>query len=153
MDDTEFILTKNIPIQEKNLDRSIQNQNGKTHLVLYTEKTFDDAVVSVIKNIEKKGWAIFAIYDIRERLAAKGFVLGKMKIIEFCSAKNANAILKKNPYISICMPCRISIFENEGKIVIASMKPMAMSSFFKGIDASDIEEVDAGISEIINGSV
>ncbi|HIH22997.1 TPA: DUF302 domain-containing protein [Candidatus Micrarchaeota archaeon] len=119
----------------------------------YTEKTFDDAVVSVIKNIEKKGWAIFTIYDIRERLAAKGFVLGKMKIIEFCSAKNADRILRKNPAISICMPCRISVFESDGKIVIASMKPMAMGSFFKGIDASDIEEVDAGINEIINDSI
>ncbi|MEK6979364.1 MAG: DUF302 domain-containing protein [Candidatus Micrarchaeota archaeon] len=118
-----------------------------------TEKLFDDAVVSVMKNIEKKSWAIFAVYDIRERLAAKGFSHGNMKIIEFCSAKNADMVLTKNPFISICMPCRISVFETDGKTIISSMKPLAMGSFFKGIEKTDIEEVDIGIKEIIDNAI
>lgn len=115
-----------------------------------TQKPFGDAVVSAIKGIEKKGWAIFAVYDIRERLAAKGFSHGNMKIIEFCSAKNADRILVKNSLISICMPCRISVFEKDGKTIIASMKPIAMASFFNGLEPADTEEVDAGIREIID---
>lgn len=40
--------------------------------IVETNKSFDEAVVSVIKAVEKKGWALFQIYDVKERLAAKG---------------------------------------------------------------------------------
>jgi len=55
-----------------------------------TEKSFDEAVVSVLKAVEQKGWSLFQIYDIKERLAAKGFEQKPLKIIEICSGKHAN---------------------------------------------------------------
>ncbi len=41
--------------------------------IVDTDKTFDEAVVSVLKAVDKKGWSLFQIYDVKERLAAKGF--------------------------------------------------------------------------------
>ena len=38
-----------------------------------TKKSFDEAVISVLKAVDQKGWSLFQIYDIKERLAAKGF--------------------------------------------------------------------------------
>ena len=55
--------------------------------IVETDKRFDDAVVSVLKSIDKKGWALFQVYDIKERLAAKGFAHQNLKIIEICNAK------------------------------------------------------------------
>ncbi|KHO54534.1 MAG: hypothetical protein QT12_C0031G0010, partial [archaeon GW2011_AR21] len=40
-------------------------------IVIETEKSFDEAVVSVRKAVESKGWAIFQVYDYKEILAAK----------------------------------------------------------------------------------
>ena len=42
--------------------------------IVETEKSFDEAVVSVLKVVEQKNWTIFQIYDMKERLAAKGLV-------------------------------------------------------------------------------
>ena len=41
--------------------------------IVETKKNFEDAVVSVLKAVEQKGWVLFQIYDVKERLAAKGF--------------------------------------------------------------------------------
>lgn len=38
--------------------------------VVDTQKSFDDAVVSVLREVEKKGWAVFNVIGISERLAA-----------------------------------------------------------------------------------
>ena len=73
--------------------------------VVETKKSFEEAVVSVLRAVEQKGWALFQIYDIKERMAAKGFEQKQLKIIEICSAKYANQFLNKNRFISLCMPC------------------------------------------------
>ncbi|MFZ5501763.1 MAG: DUF302 domain-containing protein, partial [Candidatus Micrarchaeota archaeon] len=80
---------------------------GDFAYIAETKKDFDEAVISVLKAADKKGWAVFAVYDVRERLAAKGFSQGKLKIIEICSAKHADAFLRKNRFVSLCMPCKI----------------------------------------------
>ena len=41
--------------------------------IIETEKSFDEAVVSVLKAVEQKGWALFQIYDIKERLVTERF--------------------------------------------------------------------------------
>ena len=69
--------------------------------IVETEKSFDEAVVSVLKAVEKKGWSIFQVYDIKERLASKGFAQKPLKIIEICSGKHANNFLNKNKIIAI----------------------------------------------------
>ena len=79
--------------------------------VVETEKSFDSAVVSVLKAVEKKGWALFQVYDIQERLAAKGFKHNALKIIEICSGKHADTFLNRNRLISLCMPCKINVLE------------------------------------------
>src|SRR3989338_5992111 len=102
--------------------------------IVETKKGFDQAVVSVLKAVEQKGWALFQIYDIKERLAAKGFAQAPLKIIEICSGKHANQFLSKNRLISLCMPCKINVLEENGKVLIAGMKPTMISQFFPEIN-------------------
>src|SRR3989338_4827302 len=83
--------------------------------IVETKKNFEDAVVSVLKAVEQKGWVLFQIYDVKERLAAKGFEQKPLKIIEICSGKYANQFLNKNRLTSLCMPCKINVLEENGK--------------------------------------
>ncbi|MDO8459755.1 MAG: DUF302 domain-containing protein [Nanoarchaeota archaeon] len=120
--------------------------------IVETEKSFDEAVVSVLKAVESQGWTLFNVYDIKERLAAKGFKQEPLKIIEICSGKYANNFLNKNRLVSLCMPCKINVFEENRKVKIAGMKPTIMSEFFKEIRKDEAEEVENAIKEIINNS-
>ena len=120
--------------------------------IVETEKSFDEAVVSVLKAVEDGGWTLFNVYDIKERLAVKGFEQEPLKIIEICSGKYANNFLNKNRLISLCMPCKINVFEENGKVKIAGMMPTIMPEFFKEIKKEEAEEVENVIKEIINNS-
>lgn len=117
-----------------------------------TKKSFDEAVVSVLKAAEKKSWALFNVYDIKERLAAKGFQHEKLKIIEICSAKYSSNLLNKNKFISICMPCKINVIEDKGKIKIAGMKPSIIQHFFQEIKKEDVADMEKDIKEIIDNA-
>ena len=116
--------------------------------IVETEKSFDEAVVSVLKAVEQKGWALFQIYDVKERLAAKGFEQKPLKIIEICSGKYANQFLNKNRLISLCMPCKINVIEDGGKVKIIGMKPTMISEFFPEVSKKETEDVERDIIEI-----
>ena len=120
--------------------------------IVETEKSFDEAVVSILKTVEQKGWTIFQVYDIRERLAAKGFKQQPLKIIEICSGKHANNFLNKNKLISLCMPCKINVLDDGGKVKIAGMKPTIISQFFPEVSRKEAEEVEKDIKEIIDNA-
>ena len=95
---------------------------------------------------------MFQIYDIKERLAAKGFVQEPLKIIEICSGKYANQFLDKNRLVSLCMPCKINVLEENGKVKIVCMKPTMISQLFLEVSQKDVEEVEKEIKEIVDNS-
>jgi len=120
--------------------------------IIETRRSFDEAVVSVLKAVEQKGWSIFQIYDIKERLAAKGFEQKPLKIIEICSGKHANRFLNKNRLISLCIPCKINVLEEDGKVKIMGMNPIIISQFFPEVSKEEAEEVEKDIKEIIDNA-
>ena len=121
--------------------------------IVETEKSFDEAVVSVLKSVEQKGWSLFQIYDVKERLAAKGFEQKPLKIIEICSGKHANNFLNKNRLISLCMPCKINVLKENEKVKIVGMKPTMISQFFSEVSKEEVEEVERDIIEIVDNSI
>ena len=120
--------------------------------IIETEKSFDEAAVSVLKAVEQKGWALFQVYDVKERLAAKGFKQKPLKIIEICSGKYANQFLNKNRLISLCMPCKINVIEENGKVKIIGMKPTMISQFFPEVSKREAEEVEREIIEMVDNA-
>ena len=120
--------------------------------IVETEKNFDEVVISILRAVEKKGWSIFQIYDIKERLAAKGFEQKPLKIIEICSGKHANNFLNKNRLISLCMPCKINVLEENGKVKIIGMRPTIISQFFPEISKQEADEAEKDIKEIIDNA-
>jgi len=120
--------------------------------IIETEKSFDEAVVSVLKAAEEKKWSIFNVYDIKERLASKGFEQKPLKIIEICSGKHANNFLNKNRLISLCMPCKINVLEENGKVKIMGMNPKMVSEFFPEVSKVEAEEAERDIKEIVDNA-
>jgi len=120
--------------------------------IVETEKNFDEAVVSVLKAVEEKKWSIFNVYDIKERLASKGFEQKPLKIIEICSGKHANNFLNKNRLISLCMPCKINVLEENGKVKIIGMNPKMVLEFFPEVSKEEAEEAERDIKEIVDNA-
>src|SRR3989344_4788430 len=120
--------------------------------IVETKKTFDNAVVSVLKAVEQKGWKLFQYYDVKERLATKGFQQKQFKIIKCASEKYQKQFLNKNRLMSLCMPCKINVVEENGKIKIVGMKPSMISQFFPEVSQKEAEEAERDVKEIIDNA-
>ena len=116
-----------------------------------TNKSFEQAAVDIRKAVEAKGWTVLQVYDMKEILAVKGFSLTPLKLIEICSAKYAYQFLKEDSLVSLCMPCRISLYEENGEVFISGMRPVIIGEFFPDLDLGELPmKVDEDLRGIVD---
>lgn len=71
---------------------------------------------------EKYKFSLLQTYNYFEILKSKGFpIKRKVFIYEICQAKTAAAMLTYFPHFSIFMPCKLAIYEDNGKTIISTM--------------------------------
>ncbi len=51
-------------------------------------------------------------------------------IFEVCQPQQAKRVLDQNTSVSTALPCRISIYEEAGKTILATLKPTALLAMF-----------------------
>jgi len=123
----------------------------KLDYTVETDKSFEQAAVDIRKAVEAKGWTVLQVYDMKEMLAVKGFSLTPLKLIEICSAKYAFQFLNEDSLISLCMPCRISLYEKNGEVFISGMRPVMIGEFFPDLDLGELpSKVDEDLRGIVD---
>jgi len=64
-------------------------------------------------------------------MASKGIDFDpECRIIEVCNPCQAKDVLNENMSISTALPCRISVYEEGGKVKIATIRPTYMLDLF-----------------------
>ena len=118
-----------------------------------TEKSLDETVAAVEQETKNAGFKVLYIHNVTATLKEKGFEIEPFRIIEICNAKSAYAVLKADIKIGLCLPCKINVYQKDGKIYISGMRPVILSQFFPKADLGNLpEEVDEIIRGIIDRS-
>lgn len=118
-----------------------------------TQKDFDSAVLAVQEEAVKAGFRVLYIHDVQKTLDEKGFKIEPMKIIEFCNAKSAYAVLQADIKIGLCLPCKILVYTKDGNVVISGMRPIILPQFFPEAHLGTLpEEIDKLIKVVIDNS-
>jgi uncharacterized protein (DUF302 family) len=72
-------------------------------------------------------------------------------IFEVCQPQQAKEVLQRNMSISTMLPCRISVYEEEGKTILATLKPTALLQIFGEPQLKPVaQEVENTIIKIMN---
>jgi uncharacterized protein (DUF302 family) len=103
-----------------------------------SSKSFDEAVASVEAKCKEKGFSVLHIHDVKATLAAKGHDREQLVIIETCNAKYASEALNKDIRIALMLPCPITVYVQDSRTYISTLRPRVLKDFFP----------DAGIDEI-----
>lgn len=91
-------------------------------LKIISNRSIEDITKNVNKECENHKFALLQTYIYHEIVESKGFpIKRKVFIYEVCQAKTASIMLTDNPEFSIFMPCKLAIYENEGKTIISTM--------------------------------
>jgi len=111
-----------------------------------TTKTVDEAVAAIEAKTQEKGFRVLHIHNVEATLAAKGFTIEPMKIIEICNAKFASQVLAKDKKISLMLPCPISVFVEGGNTYISALRPRVLADYYPG---AGIEEIAGEVERIV----
>ncbi|MBD3257773.1 DUF302 domain-containing protein [candidate division GN15 bacterium] len=92
-----------------------------------SEKSFDEVVANIETQTAEHKFRVLAIHDVQATLAEKGFERGPLKIIEVCSAPFANEALSHTIDTALFMPCRYTVYEENGKTQVVLGRPTMIS--------------------------
>ena len=76
-------------------------------------------------------FGVLGVHDLKERMVAKGVAFGpECRIFEVCNPGQAKQVLEADMSISTVLPCRISVYEEGGKVKVAMLRPTSLLSLF-----------------------
>ena len=111
--------------------------------VVTSDKSLGQVCADLEEAVVAHKFGLMATHNIRETMAKKGVDFNReCRIFEVCNPHQAKKVLESRMEVSTALPCRISIFEEEGKVKLATMKPSMMLGIF---DAPDLDSVAAEV--------
>lgn len=82
-------------------------------------------------------FGVQAVHNLREKMESKGVPFGReCRVIEVCNPHHAQVVLNQNIEISTALPCRISVYEDGGRTILATIKPTALLTMFNAPGAA-----------------
>ena len=113
---------------------------------LSTNKSVSEAAALLQAAVESNHFGVMQIHNLKETMVKKGVEFAhECLIFEVCQPNQAKKVLEQNMSISTALPCRISIYEEGGKTILATLKPTTLLAMFntpqlKGV-AQEVEDV------------
>ena len=85
---------------------------------------------SAVKN---HGFGVLHVHDLGNTLRSKGIAFDEQcKVFEVCNPLQAARVLATDMRLNMALPCRISVFTENGKTKIGLIKPAPMLATLSG---------------------
>jgi uncharacterized protein (DUF302 family) len=128
-------------------------QEKQTMLVkVTTDKTVSKTTDALCAAVQANHFGVMQVHDLKETMAKKGVEFGRECLIfEVCQPGKAKTVLDENMSISTALPCRISVYEESGKTVLAMLRPTTLLAMFDSPRLEGLaKEVEAAMVKIMN---
>ena len=114
-------------------------------------KTVGEAATALHLAVEANRFGVMHVHNLEETMAKKGVEFARECLIfEVCQPQQAKKVLEENMSISTALPCRISVYEEDGKTVLATLKPTTLLAMFNTPQLEAVaQEVEAMIVKIM----
>ena len=119
---------------------------------LSTNKSVSETAAALQAAVLANRFGVMQVHNLRETMMKKGVDFGRECLIfEVCQPQQAKKVLEENMSISTMLPCRISLYEEGGKTILASLKPTALLAMFNVPQLERVaQEVEESIIKIMN---
>lgn len=123
------------------------------YYIVDSEKSFDQASDDLEAAVKNHGFGVLHVHDLGATLRGKGFPFAEeCKVFEVCNPGQATKVLATDMRLNMALPCRISVYTEQGKTRIGLIKPEQMLSALsqepvlvqvaKEVEAKTIQMVD-----------
>ena len=114
-----------------------------------TRKPIDDVVRDLTESITKRQFSVLGMHDLKQKMEGKGLSFPpECRILEVCNPVQAKRVLESRMDVSTALPCRISVYEVDDEVHLATILPTALVGMFREPDLAPVaEEVEQVIVE------
>ena len=103
------------------------------YYIVETGKTVDLAVADLESAVKNHGFGVLHVHDLGNTLRSKGIAFDEQcKVFEVCNPLQAARVLATDMRLNMALPCRISVFTENGKTKIGLIKPAPMLATLSG---------------------
>jgi uncharacterized protein (DUF302 family) len=113
---------------------------------------FDQTMEAIEKSAASNQWGVPFKYDLQATLKGKGFDIQPVKVISLCKPAFANEILSDNNerLVSALMPCRVAVYEKEGKTYVSMLNASLFAKFLNKKSKQVMSQASAENEKILD---
>lgn len=120
-----------------------------------TDKSVSDAAAALQAAVKANHFGVMQVHNLKETMIKKGVEFDRECLIfEVCQPQQAKKVLDENMSVSTALPCRISMYEEDGRIILATLKPTTLLAMLNTPQLKDVaQDVEDTIVKIMNEAV
>ena len=124
---------------------------GKMLVKTSTGKTVSETATALHAAVQANQFGVMQVHNLKETMAKKGVEFARECLIfEVCQPQQAKKVLEENMSVSTALPCRISIYQEGGKTMLAALKPTLLLAMFNTPQLEGVaQEVEATMIKIM----
>lgn len=118
-----------------------------------TSKSFEQASSDLDAAVKRHGFGVMHVHDLGNTLRSKGQNFTEnCRVFEVCNPAQAAKVLASDMQMNMALPCRISVYTQNGKTKIGMIKPADMLAMLSRDPALSqvAKEVDEKTTLMIN---
>ncbi|MGA7826513.1 MAG: DUF302 domain-containing protein [Geobacteraceae bacterium] len=120
-----------------------------------TDKTVSETAAALQTAVKANHFGVMQVHNLKETMEKKGVEFSRECLIfEVCQPQQAKKVLDQNMSVSTVLPCRISLYEESGKTILATLKPTTMLAMFNSPQLEGVaREVEDTIVKIMKEAI
>ena len=117
--------------------------------------TVDDVGKRLEAAVKAHKFGILGVVDLQAKMKEKGVEFANAcRIFEVCNPQRAKQVLEKDMSISTALPCRITVYEDRGKVMVATLLPTQVLGMLTAADLGTVaQEVERDIVAMVDEAV
>lgn len=97
------------------------------YYIVDTEKSFEQASTDLEAAVKRHQFGVLHVHDLGSTLRSKGVAFSdECKVFEVCNPGQAAKVMALDMRLNMALPCRISVYTEQGKTRIGLIKPAEM---------------------------
>lgn len=120
-----------------------------------TQLSLDEVKMALEAAAKEKGYGVAAVHDLPAMMAKRGVEFArKVFVFEICHPEQAKAVLSERIDAATLLPCRISVWVEGNKVVVATVKPTVLLATLGGAERllQNAAQVEKDLADIIHAA-
>lgn len=116
------------------------------YYIVESKKSFEQAADDLDAAVKRHGFGVLFVHDIGNTLRGKGVeFVNQCRVFEVCNPLQASKVMASDMKLNMALPCRISVYTEEGKTLIGMIKPSGILTTLSQDPALEViaKEVEA----------